>query len=84
MNLETKIKRTKEAIKKRFPDYPDEVINNFLEKHLIGSLTAMDIARCKADPCGIAREQHNPSFKEQVLDIEDGLLWSHGLNELVG
>ena len=76
MNLETKIKRTKEAIKKRFPDYPDEVVDNFLEKHLIGSLTAMDIA--------IAREQNNPSFKEQVLDIEDGLLWSHGLNELVG
>jgi len=76
MNLETKIKRTKEAIKKRFPDYPDEVVDNFLEKHLIGSLTAMDIA--------IAREQHNPSFKEQVLDIQDGLLWSHGLKDLVG
>ena len=76
MNFENKIERTKETIKRRFPDYPDEVINNFLEKHLIGSLTAMDIA--------IAREQHNPSFKEQVLDIEDGLLWSHGLNELVG
>jgi len=76
MNLETKIKRTKEAIKKRFPDYPDEVVDNFLEKHLIGSLTAMDIA--------IAREQHNPYFKEQVLDIQDGLLWSHGLKDLVG
>ena len=76
MNFENKIERTKETIKRRFPDYPEQVIDNFLEKHLIGSLTAMDIA--------IAREQHNPSFKEQVLDIEDGLLWSHGLNELVG
>lgn len=76
MNLEIKIKRTKEAIKKRFPDYPDEVVDNFLEKHLIGSLTAMDIA--------IAREQHNDCFKEQVLDIQDGLLWTHSVNELVG
>lgn len=76
MNLETKIERTKEAIKRRFLDYPDEVINNFLEKHLIGILTAMDVA--------IARENDDESFKEQVLDIEDGLLWTHSLNELVG
>lgn len=84
MNLQQQIKHTKEAIKKRFPDYPDEVINNYIEKHLTGTLLAMDVAIPKGSASQRAREKDDPSFKEQVLVIEDGLLWSHSLNELVG